>query len=271
MQQGGVQIPDGQLEGRIAIVTGSSRGIGKAIAIGLASEGVSVVIAARSEQERHLPGTIYATASEIEASGGRALPMRCDVKDEESVNAMVARTIEELGRVDILVNNAAVGTYTPLLDTSVKLWDLVIAVDLRGPFLCAKAVLPAMIQQGRGSIINISTHGADNIFSSTVSKDPLESPAIVGQPYGVAKAGLERLSKGLAAEMGRYNIAVNAVKPARPVLTEGFKLQRPNADWSLWATPEATVKAVLFLAKQDASGVTGTVTTDEELMRAHGL
>ena len=184
---------------------------------------------------------------------------------------MVQRTLKELGRVDILVNNAAIGTYTPFLETSVKLWDLVMSVDLRGPFLCTRAVLPAMIQQGWGSIVNISTQGADHIFSATVSRDPSEEPVIVGQPYGVAKAGLERFSRGLAVEMGRYNIAVNAVKPAGPVLTEGFKLQRPNADWSLWATPESTVKAVIFLAKQDSSGVTGTATTDEELIEAHSL
>ncbi len=185
----------------------------------------------------------------------------------------------ELGRVDILVNNAAIGTYTPFLETTVKLWDLVMAVDLRGPFLCTRAVLPAMIQQGWGSIVNISSGGADHIFSSTVSSDPSvgsgrarsEEPTIVGQAYGAAKAGLERFSRGLAAEMSRYNVAVNAVKPARPVLTEGFKLQRPKADWSLWATSEAMVKAIIFLAKQDASGVTGTVTTDEELVMAHSL
>ena len=260
-----------KLEGKVAIVTGSSRGIGKAVAIKLAQEGAAVVVAARTEQENRLPGAIYATSHEIEAQGGHALPIRCDVRDEESVNSMVQRALEELGRVDILVNNAAIGTYTSFLETPAKLWDLVMAVDLRGPFLCTRAVLPAMIQQGWGSIVNISTQGADHVFSSATSRDPSEEAAIVGQPYGVAKAGLERLSRGLAAEMGRYNIAVNAVKPAQPVLTEGFKLQRPEADWSLWATPEATVKAVIFLAKQDASGFTGTVTTDEELIRVHGL
>lgn len=203
--------------------------------------------------------------------GGRALAARCDVTDEESVNSMVRLATEELGRVDILVNNAGIGTYIPFEQTTLKLWDLVMAVDLRGPFLCTKAVLLGMIGQGGGSIVNISTQGADHLFSATISKAASEGPAIVGQAYGAAKAALERLSRGLAAEVGRHNIAVNAVKPARPVMTEGFKLQRPDADWSLWATPDATVKAVVFLAKQDASGVTGTVATDEEIVRAHGL
>ena len=203
--------------------------------------------------------------------GGHAIAVRCDVTDEESVNSMVRVAVEELGHVDILVNNAGIGTYTPFVETTLKLWDLVMAVDLRGPFLCTKAVLPSMIQRGEGSIVNISTQGTDHLFSATVSRDPSESAAVVGQAYGAAKAALERFSRGLAAEMGRHNIAVNAVKPARPVLTEGFKVQRPEADWSLWTAPDSTVKAVLFLAKQDASGVTGTVATDEEIIRAHGL
>ena len=255
----------------MAIVTGASRGIGKDIAIGLAKEGARVVVAARTEQERRLPGTIHSTADEILAQGGFALPLRCDLRDEESVNWMVHRTLEELGRVDILVNNAAVGSYEPFLDTSVKLWDLVMAVDLRGPFLCCRAVLPGMVEQGSGSIVNISSQGADHILSGTVSRGSSEPPDMVGQPYGVAKAALERLTKGLAAEMGRYNVAVNAVKPARPVLTEGFKLQRPEADWSLWVSSDMMVQAVIFLAKQDASGVTGVVATAEELIQRHGL
>lgn len=248
----------------MAIVTGSSRGIGKAIAIGLAKEGATVVVAARTEQEGRLPGTIHATAGEIAALGGRALPIRCDVRHEDCVNSMVGTTLEEWGRVDILVNNAAIGTYTSFMETSVKLWDLVMAVDLRGPFLCARAVLPAMIQQGRGSIVNISSLGADRLLSSTVSKDRSDEGVIVGQPYGVAKAGL-------AAEVGGYNVAVNVVKPARPVVTEGFKLQRSDADWSQWVSADSMVKAAVFLARQDASGVTGAVNTDEEFVRDHGL
>ncbi len=229
------------------------------------------MVAARSEQQRRLPGTIVETVDEIRTMGLSAMPVRCDVRDEESIDETVKKALAEWGRVDVLINNAAVGTYDPFLDLSPKLWDVVMAVNVRGPFLFSKAVLPWMIQQGWGSIVNLSSLGADQLTSTAFATDPDAPPTVVGQAYGVSKAALERLSRGLAAEMGRHNIAVNAVKPSRPVITEGFQYQRPDADYSLWVTPESLVKAVVFLARQDASGVTGVVTTDQELIMAHGL
>ena len=222
------------LKDKVAIVTGASRGIGKGVAIALAREGVHVVVAARSEERRRLPGTIVETVDEIKAMGLNALPVRCDVRDEQSIEETVNKTLGEFGRVDILVNNAAVGTYDPFLELPVKLWDLVMAVNLRGPFLFSRAVLPSMISQGWGSIVNLSSLGADQLTSTAFATDPEAPPTIVGQAYGVSKSALERMSRGLAAEMGRHNIAVNAVKPSRPVLTEGFQFQRPDADYSLW-------------------------------------
>jgi citronellol/citronellal dehydrogenase len=249
-------------------VTGASRGIGKAIALGLAREGASVVVAARSEVERPgLPGTIHATVAEIQASGGTALALRCNLREEESIYAMVQRATEAFGRIDVLVNNAGIGSYRPFLETAVKQWDLVMDIDLRAPFICCKAVAPRMIEQRGGSIVNVSSHAATNIFSSTLGTDPGAGIALVGQDYGAAKAGLERFTWGLAAELGPYNIAVNALKPLRPVLTEGFQAQRPDADFSTWATPEAMVKAAVFLAGQDARGLTGAIVTDAELVR----
>ncbi len=260
------------LNGKVAIVTGSSRGIGKAIALGLAREGAIIVVAARSETERpNAPGTIHATAAEIEALGGKALPVRCNVREEESIQSMVRQTLDALGRIDVLVNNAGVGTYTSFLESTIKEWDLVMDIDLRAPFICCKAVTPAMIEQGGGSIINISSHAATNIFSSTLGEDHAEGVALMGQAYGVAKAGLERLSWGLSAELGPHNIAVNVLKPLRPVLTEGFQAQRPDADFSTWATPEDMVKAAVHLARQDASGLTGAVVHAEEIVRRLGL
>ena len=260
------------LEGKVAIVTGSSRGIGKAIALGLAREGASVVVAARSETERpNAPGTIHATAAEIEALGGQALPVRCNVREEDSINGMVRQTIEHLGRIDVLVNNAGVGSYTSFLEATVREWDLVMDIDLRAPFICCKAVVPVMVEQGGGSIINISSHAATNIFSSTLGEDHDAGIAMMGQAYGTAKAGLERLSWGLAAELGRYNIAVNVLKPLRPVLTEGFQAQRPDADFSTWATPEDMVKAAVHLAAQDARGLTGATVHAEEIVQRLGL
>lgn len=260
------------LSGKVAIVTGSSRGIGKAMALGLAREGAAVVVAARSETERpSAPGTIYATTAEIEALGGKALPVRCNVREEESIYAMAQRAIDAFGRIDALVNNAGVGTYRPFLEATVKEWDLVMDINLRAAFICCKAVAPVMVDQGGGSIVNISSHAAANIFSSTLNADQGTEIALMGQAYGAAKAGLERFTWGLAAELGRYNIAVNALKPLRPVLTEGFQAQRPDADFSTWATPEDMVKAAVFLAQQDARGLSGAVVTAEEIVRRLGL
>ena len=260
------------LQGKVAIVTGSSRGIGKAIALGLASEGASVVVAARSEEDRpDLPGTIYATAAQIQAQGGKALAIRCNVREEESITGMVEQAVAAFSRIDVLVNNAAIASYRPFLETTTKQWDLLMDIDLRAPFICCKAVVPHMMEQGGGSIINISSHAATNIFSSTLGGDPHAEIAIAGQDYGAAKAGLERFSWGLAAELGSHNIAVNVLKPLRPVLTEGFQAQRPDADFSTWATAEDMVKAAVFLAQQNAGGLSGVIVTAEELVRRLGL
>ena len=260
------------LQSKVAIITGASRGIGKAMALGMAQEGAIVIVAARSETERsNAPGTIHATAAEIQARGGRALALPCNVREEESIDRIVQETLANFGRVDILVNNAGVGSYRTLLDSTIKEWDLVMDINLRAPFICCKAVVPNMIEQGGGSIINISSHAATHIFSSTVEADREAEVALLGQAYGSAKAALERFSWGLAAELGRYNIAVNVLKPLRPVITEGFQAQRPDADYSTWVTPEFMVKAAIFLAGQDAQGVSGAVVTDEEIVRRLGL
>ncbi len=261
-----------ELHGKVAIVTGASRGIGKAMALALAGAGASVVVAARSQEPRpDLPGTIHDTVAEIEHVGGNGMAVACNVRDDESIRAMVEQTLDEFGAVDVLVNNAGIGGYRPLLEMTVREWDLIMDIDLRAPFVLCKAVAPIMIEQGGGSIINVSSHAATNIFSSTLGEDHDAGIALVGQGYGAAKAGLERFSWGLAAELGPHNIAVNVLKPLRPVATEGFRFQRPDADFSTWATPEDMAKAAAYLAAQDAHGLTGANVTAEELVRRLGL
>ncbi len=260
------------LQNKTAIVTGASRGIGKAIALGLARAGASVVAAARTAEPRaNLPGTIYDTVAEIEAAGGRALAVACNVREEDSIRGMVNRALDEYGAVDALINNAGIGGYAPFLEMTLREWDLNMAVNLRAPFIACQAVAPIMIEQGGGSIINVSSHAASNIFSSTLGGDHAAGIALIGQAYGASKAALERFTWGLAAELGPHNIAVNALKPLRPVATEGFRFQRPNADFSAWATPENMTRAAVYLAAQDARGLTGAIVTDEELVRRLGL
>jgi citronellol/citronellal dehydrogenase len=252
-----------KLKDKVAIVTGASRGLGKAIALGFAREGAKVVIAARSEVENpQYPGTISQTAAEIRAIGGNALPLKCDVTDEESVKQMALTALEKFGKVDILVNNAGVAFHYPVVETPLKRWELVLRVNILGAFLCCKAVLPGMIGQKSGSIINISSLSANERHSGLVP---------TGVAYGVAKAGLDRFTFGLAAEVGQYNIAVNAIKPLKVVDTEGMRFWQKEGDKSDWQTPEKMVKCAIFLAMQDAGGVTASVSTDDELCEWHGL
>jgi citronellol/citronellal dehydrogenase len=250
-----------KLQGKVAIVTGSSRGLGKYLALGFAREGAKVVVTARTEVDNErLPGTIYRTAEEIISLGGQALPVKCDVTSEESIAEMVNRTLSEWGPIDILVNNAGTAVPLPVLEMSLKRWELVLKVNLTGAFLCSKAVLPGMIERKSGSIINITSVDA-------VSR----SSGFTGIAYGVSKAGLERLTWSLASEVGKYNIAVNALKPKEGIGTEGLRAVSRGVGSERWETPDRFVKAAIFLAGQNASGVTGTVASDEEYCVWHGL
>jgi citronellol/citronellal dehydrogenase len=242
-----------KLENKVAIVTGASRGIGKAIAIALAREGASVVVAARTEQEGgHLPGTIHKTADEIRALGRRALAIKTDITKEEDVARLAKKTLLEFGPIDILVNNAGINFPGKVLDIPIKRWDLVIAVNLRGTFLCTKVVLPTMVKRRSGNIINLSSVVGTRMISFDVA-------------YGVAKAAIERFTYGLAQEVKEYNIAVNALCPSLTD-TEGFGQWMPGVDRSGWQRPEMWGRYAVFLANQDASSLTGKVLSAEELV-----
>ena len=253
----------GKLDGKVAIVTGASRGIGEAVAIGFAKEGASVAVVARTDQpgQHFLPGTIGKTADEIKAFGGKALAIKTNVMVEDEVQAMVQRVLDEWGKVDILVNNAAVATPGPFIETTTKRWNLVIGVNLLGTFLCTKAVLPTMMKQRSGSIIN-TTSGA----AASRVKD------VTGIAYGTAKAAIEHFTCAVAAELGEYNIAVNCYHPSPGVASEGFVFNLPpDYDKSRLVGPEKMVRAAIFLAQQNAKGTTGCVASDEELIQWHGL
>jgi len=249
------------LKSKVSIITGSSRGLGKLLAVHFAREGARVVIAARTEVEKQrLPGTIYKTAEIIKSEGGYALPIMCDVTSEESVTKMVSKVLDELGQIDILVNNAGTAFPQLITETPLKRWELVLKVNLTGAFLCSKAVLPCMMKQKSGSIINITSIDAVTHSSS-----------FAGASYAVSKAALERFTWSLAAEVGKYNISVNALKPKEGIETEGLIAVSHGVGSERWESPENFVRAATFLAKQNASGVTGTVATDEECCLWHGL
>ena len=241
-----------KLKGKVAIVTGASRGIGKAISLALAREGVNVVVAARSETEGRLPGTIHKTVEEIHALGGTALAVRTNVMQEEDVNEMIRSTLAEYEHIDILVNNAGINVKSSIVDMSIKRWDLIMGVNLRSTFLCTKAVLPFMMKQKSGSIINLSS-----ILGTRVTEGG-------GIAYGTTKAAIERFTIGLAREIKEYNIAVNAMCPSYTD-TEGFRMLNPDTKRYSLQSPGMWGKYAVLLACQDATGLTGNCFTAEEI------
>jgi NAD(P)-dependent dehydrogenase (short-subunit alcohol dehydrogenase family) len=206
------------LAGRVAIVTGASRGIGAAIARRLAAEGAAVAIVARSLEPGsggHLAGSLAETAAAIDAEGGRAVPIVADLSDAACDRAAIAaRTRAELGPVDILVNNAAACFYLSLADTSERRLRVAYEVNVITPYLLAKAVVPEMRERGAGWIVNIT--------SAIVDTDHLESPQQArSSTYAPTKAALDRLTISLATELAPDGIAVNGLAPLRAVATEG--------------------------------------------------
>jgi NAD(P)-dependent dehydrogenase (short-subunit alcohol dehydrogenase family) len=230
------------LRGSVAVVTGASRGIGRAICLAFAGAGADVVVAARSTdaEPSRLPGTIDAVAREIAAMGRRALALRTDVTDGGSVAALASRALETFGHIDILVNNAAYLFRAPFRDTPPERWDRVLEVNLGGAAICTRAFVPAMEERGSGRIINISSSAASMALPDIVS-------------YATSKAALEAFSRGLAAELAGAGIAVNALRVDRAVATEGARFLNPDGDYADWATPEAIASAALWLALQDVS------------------
>lgn len=241
------------LTGKKAIVTGGGTGIGRGIALELAKAGVDVTIASRNMD--HLAPTV----KEIQSLGRRALAIPTDVRIEEMVMKMVAKTIEEFGHIDILVNNSGTGFELPLEKMSLRAWNAIIEIDLTGTYLCSRLVGEHMIERRSGVVINIaSIAGRRGI--------PLECH------YGAAKAGIINLTSSLAAEWGRYNIRVNCIGPG-PILTDAPKklfkehgVSDENEMIKLWGSecalghcgmPEDVGYAVVFLASDAARFISG--------------
>ncbi|WP_109530473.1 MULTISPECIES: SDR family NAD(P)-dependent oxidoreductase [Nocardia] len=247
----------GDLTGKVAFVAGASRGIGAAVAEGLAAAGASVAVAARSEQEGALPGTIHAVAQRITAAGGRALAVQCDVTSEESVDAAIAATVAEFGGIDILVANAGVMWLAPIEKTPLKRWQLCLDVNLTGVFLVTKAVIPHLRARGGGSLIAITTTGVDMVDRGA-------------NAYWISKAAVERMYLGLASDLRGDNIAVNCLSPTRVVLTEGWQAGSGGREIppEMVEPPEAMADAAVLLAAQNADGITGTVQRSEHLIAA---
>jgi citronellol/citronellal dehydrogenase len=255
---GHVYLMDLGLTGRVAIVTGASRGIGRAIALGLARAGCGVVIAAKSvASTEKLPGSIHTVSAEVEAAGGQALPVQVDVRDAEQIEAMTAKTMDRFGRIDILINNAGALWWQALRDTPVKRFDLVMAVNARAAFLCCQAVLPPMIERRWGHIINMSP--------------PLDLAMVPGRiAYSISKLGMTLLTHGLAEELKQYNVAVNSLWPAT-IIESQASINHALGTPAMWRKPDILVDCVLRLVSKEPGKITGRALIDEDFLRSEGV
>ena len=235
------------LDGKVAIVTGSSRGIGRAVAERYAAEGARVVVNfVRGEREAG------AVVDAVNARGGDATPIQGDVSRSDDVRKLVRATMDRYGRVDILVNNAGVMVAKAVLDTTEDDWDRTIDVNLKGAYLCSKEVVPIMLEQKSGRIINMSSNSG------------LYHPSAMRfTEYVVSKAGMNGLTKAMALALGPY-ITVNAICPGwiKTEMVEGTDPEvekRILAETALgrWGTPDEIAGAAVFLASKDANFITG--------------
>lgn len=251
------------LADKVAIVTGASRGIGEEIARALARAGASVVVAARTEEasDPRLPGTIHSVAESIRADGGSALPVVTNMRDPDSIYGCVETTKRELGRLDIVVNNAAILVPGDIETVQDRHIDLMWQVDLRGPILMCKAAIPVMRESGGGHIINIS---------SGVSKFPGPGPwpqeSTGGLFYGTIKAGLERFTQGLAQQVARDGIAANVLSLGYVIETPGniFASNDPENPRLDFGSAEWMGKAATWIAMQPVE-YTGHIVFDHEI------
>ena len=250
----------GKMDNMVALVTGASRGLGRAIAKEYAREGASVIVCARQKSPTGLTGTIEETVGDILALGGEALPMPCDVSDEVQVSQMVRQVIERYERIDVLVNNAGVMVLGEgILEIDPARWDQSVAVNLKGPYLVTRAVLPTMIDQGRGSIVNIGSRmGSDHNAGG-------------GVLYSSSKAALHMFSFCLAEDVREHNIAVNVLSPGGLKSEGSAAIPWARRNWDQRVDPEVVGPSAVYLALQDAQSFTGHLVSRDEFGKTWGI
>ena len=259
----------GKLDGKVAIVTGASRGIGKGISQLFAAEGAKVICAARTlhEGDHFLQGSLISTVSEISDAGGAALAVQCDVSNEESCDHLIEEAKKAFGPVDVLINNAAMTYFVPIKDLPIKKWRRTFAVNVHGPFMLCQKVLPNMIERRSGAIVNISSRGAIG-----PGRGPYNDTELSATMFGATKAAIERFTQGLAQEVYSSGISVSCVAPGVGVATPGavyFKLAS-SLDDPLREPMEMMTRAVLLLVTEPLDKITGRVTYSQAILKEFG-
>jgi citronellol/citronellal dehydrogenase len=248
------------LQGRTLFITGASRGIGLAIARRAARDGANVVIAAKTDTpHRSLPGTIYSAAEEVVALGGRALPLVCDVREEDQVAAAIARAVEEFGGLDIVVSNASAVRLTGVAATPLARFDLMHSVNVRGSLAVLQKALPHLQRSDHAHVLSISP--------------PLQLEErwfAPHAPYSITKYGMSLLVLGAAAEL-RDRVAVNALWPRTAIDTAAMREIGRTMEIGALRSPEIMADAAWWILTSDPRSVSGRFFVDDEVLRAHGI
>ncbi len=251
-------------QGKRVFVTGGSRGIGLAIAKRIAADGALVAIAAKtSDPHPKLPGTIFTAAKEIEGVGGQALPIQCDIRDEEQISSAISKTVEAFGGLDIVINNASAINLTPTLATPAKRFDLMFDVNVRGTFLTSQAAIPhlqASSKDGRNP--HILTLSPPLSMKSKWFKNHVA--------YTMAKYGMSMCVLGMSEEFKRDKIAVNALWPRTAIDTAALQMI-PGVDTAACRTPEILADAAYIILNRPSESCTGNFFVDDEVLASEGI
>ena len=252
------------LAGKRIFITGGSRGIGLAIALRAAADGASIAIAAKTAEENpKLPGTIFSAAKDIEAAGGKALPIQCDIRDEDAVAAAVAKAAEQFGGLDILINNASAINLTPTEKTPAKRFDLMFDVNVRGTFLTSQAAIPYLRESAKaGRNPHILT------LSPPLSMSPKWFKNHVA--YTMSKYGMSMCVLGMAEEFKRDGIAVNALWPRTAIDTAALQMI-PGVDTDFCRMPEILSDTAYIILNRDSKTTTGNFFVDDEVLASEGI
>ncbi len=250
------------LAGKTLFITGTSRGIGKAIALRAAADGANIAVAAKTaEPHPKLEGTIYSAAEEIEAAGGKALPLVVDVRDEAAVKEAIDRTAATFGGIDILVNNASAIQLTPLAQTDMKRFDLMHQVNTRGTMVCSKHAIPHLEKAGNPHILMLSP-----------PLDMKEKWFAPFTPYAIAKFGMSLVVLGLAGELRSRGIAVNALWPRTTIATAAIRnIIGGDAMIRSSRTPEILADAAYEIFTSAAAELTGQFLIDDTFLSSRGV